>query len=66
MLRDAASLDPVMRARLEAAIAEFAGVLKQDEQRRKKINRWVRVIILRITASQRHEIGRLISETVRQ
>jgi uncharacterized membrane-anchored protein YjiN (DUF445 family) len=65
MLRDAASPDPVMRARLEAAIAELAAVLKQDDQTQKKINQWVRVTILRVTASQRHEIGRLISDTIR-
>ena len=65
MLRDAASPDPVMRARLEATIAELAAVLKQDDQTQKKINQWVRVTILRVTASQRHEIGRLISDTIR-
>jgi uncharacterized membrane-anchored protein YjiN (DUF445 family) len=63
---DAEDPDSVIKARLEGAIARLAEGLLRDNAVREKLNVWLREAILSVIRVQRHEIARLISDTVRQ
>jgi uncharacterized membrane-anchored protein YjiN (DUF445 family) len=51
---------------LERGIASLGETLASDEPSRARLNRWLRSAIVKVVEAQRHEIGRLIADTIRR
>ena len=62
---DVARQESVIARVLEQGIASFAGALAAEEPARAPLNRWLRGAIVRVAEAQRHEVGRLIADTIR-
>lgn len=61
---DLAQPGSLIVSQLEHGIAEFAASMQRDAATRARLNRWLRGVIVRLVASRRHALGRLISGTV--
>ena len=64
--RDAARPDSKLKERLAAAVLGSADALLADDALRAKANGWAKGAVVRTVTSRRHEVGLLITETVRR
>jgi uncharacterized membrane-anchored protein YjiN (DUF445 family) len=63
--RDAAQRDSLLLQRIQQTIGKMAEAIRNDAAMREKVNSWLRGAVVRVAGRNRHEVARLISDTVR-